>query len=89
MASNFQKKLIKEYTQKGYTVLKTIRLNSNAYPDLLCMKLGEVDIWIESKELNDDLKPLQKLRIDQLNALGKRAFCMQDTKGIIYPLPKN
>lgn len=86
--SNFQKKLIKEYTQKGYTVLKTIRLNSNAYPDLLCMKLGEVDIWIESKELNDDLKPLQKLRIDQLNALGKRAFCMQDTKGIIYPLPQ-
>lgn len=85
MASNYQKKLIKEMQSKGFTVLKTVRLNSNGYPDLLCMKLGETDIWIESKELNDDLKKLQKLRIDQLNALGKRAFCMQDTKGIIYP----
>lgn len=86
--SNFQKKLIKEYQDKGYTVLKTIRLNSNAYPDLLCMKLGETDIWIESKESWDDLKPLQKLRIDQLNKLGKIAFCMQDTKGVIYPTKK-
>lgn len=85
MASSYQKKLIKEFKSKGYTVLKIVRLNSNGYPDILCMKLGETDIWIESKELNDDLKELQKLRIDQLNALGKRAFCMQDTKGIIYP----
>lgn len=83
--SSFQKKLIKEYQSKGYTVLKTIRLNSNGYPDLLCMKLGEPDIWIESKEIDDTLKPLQKLRIDQLNALGKNAFCMQEKKGIIYP----
>lgn len=85
MASTYQKKLIKEFQSKGYTVLKTVRLNSNGYPDLLCMKLGETDIWIESKELGDDLKPLQQLRIDQLNALGKKAYCMQDTKGIIYP----
>lgn len=85
MASNYQKKLIKEMQSKGYTVLKTIRMNNNGYPDLLCMKAGEIDEWIESKELDDDLKPLQKLRIDQLNALGKRAYCMQDTKGIIYP----
>jgi hypothetical protein len=84
--SNFQKKLIKEYQSKGYTVLKTIRLNLSGYPDLLCMKLGEIDIWIESKELNDTLKPLQKKRIDELNALGKKAYCMQDTKGIIYPI---
>lgn len=85
MASSFQKKLIKEYQEKGYTVLKIIRLNSSGYPDLLCMKLGEIDVWIELKEVKDDLKPLQKLRIDQLNELGKKAFCLKDKKGIIYP----
>lgn len=85
MASTYQKKLIKEMRSKGYTVLKTIRMNNNGYPDLLCMKIGETDEWIESKESDDDLKPLQKLRIDQLNALGKKAYCIQDTKGIIYP----
>ena len=83
--SNFQKKLIKEYTQKGYTVLKIIRLNSNGYPDLLCMKHGEIDTGIESKELSDTLKPLQKKRIDELIKLGKKCFCIQDVKGIIYP----
>lgn len=71
--------------KKGYTVLKTIRLGANGYPDLLCMKLGEVDIWIECKEPNDTLKPLQKFRIDELNQLGKKAFCCQNGKGIIYP----
>lgn len=55
------------------------------YPDLLAIKLGEVDIYIECKELNDNLKPLQKFRIDQLIAAGKKAFCIQDKKGIIYP----
>ena len=82
--SSFQKKLIKEYTQKGYTVLKTIRLNSNGYPDLLCMKLGETDTWIECKEGNDTLKPLQKFRIEQLRKLGKKAFCLHNEKGKIF-----
>ena len=86
--SKFQKKLIKEYQLKGYTVLKTIRLNSNGYPDLLCMKHGEIDTWIESKELSDTLKPLQKKRIDELIKLGKNAFCIQDVNGIIYPITK-
>jgi len=85
MASTFQKKLIKEYKDKGYTVIKTIRLNCSGYPDLLCMKLNEPDIWIESKEINDTLKPLQMKRIDELNNLGKKAFCIQESKGIIYP----
>ena len=83
--SKFQKKLIKEYQLKGYTVLKTIRFNYNRYHDLLCMKNGEKDKWIESKELSDTLKPLQKKRIDELIKLGKKSFCIQDVNGIIYP----
>jgi hypothetical protein len=71
---------------KGYLVLKNIRLNKTGFPDLQCLKKGEVDVWIESKEKNDTIKPLQKLRIDQLNDLGKIAYCLQDGKGIIYPI---
>jgi len=87
MASKYQKKLIKEMELKGYLVLKTIRLNKSGYPDLICIKQGEPDHWIEAKELNDTLSELQKLRINQLNKLGKNAYCMQDTKGVIYPSP--
>jgi hypothetical protein len=81
----FQTKIIKQYESDGWIVLKTIRLNKNGYPDLLCMKLGEVDTWIEIKEGTDTLKPLQKIRIDELISLGKNAFCLHDVKGIIYP----
>lgn len=84
--STYQTKIKKEFEQKGYTVLKIVRLSDSGYPDLLAMKLGEVDVWIECKEKNDTLKELQKFRIDQLNKMGKRAFCTQDTKGIIYPI---
>jgi len=85
MASSYQKKVIKEYQSKGWTVIKIIRFSNSGYPDLLCMKEGFRDMWVECKELNDTLKPLQKLRIDELNKLGKNAFCLQDTKGVIYP----
>lgn len=83
--SKFQRKLIKEYTNKGYLVLKTIRLNKSGYPDLMCLKNGET-IWIESKEINDKLSKLQKYRIDELIKNGFDAKCIQDTKGKIYPL---
>ena len=85
MASNFQTKTIKNYESNGWTVLKIIRLSDNGYPDVLCMKENETDIWIECKEDKDTLKELQKLRIDELNKLGKIAFCLHSTKGIIYP----
>jgi Holliday junction resolvase len=71
---------------KGFLVLKIIRLNKNGYPDLLCIKKNEIDIWIECKEKKDTLSPLQKLRIDQLNEIGKIAYCLQDGKGLIYPI---
>ena len=39
-------------------------------PDLLCLKSNEPTIFIEVKEKKDDLKPLQGLRIDELNKLN-------------------
>lgn len=85
MASNVQKRVIKELKAKGYTALSVIKLSANGYPDVLGMKKDCPDVWVECKEENDTLKELQKHRINQLNDMGKIAFCYQDGKGIIYP----
>ncbi len=84
MASTFQTKIKNFLKEKGYTVLKVIKLSDNGYPDLYAFKKGKDDIWIESKEGKDTLKSLQKLRIEELNQQGKIAFCLQKGKGIIY-----
>ena len=84
--SKFQTKIINQYKKNGWTVLNIIKLSDAGYPDLLAMKQGEVDTWIECKEGNDTLKELQQYRIDELIKLGKHAFCLHDVKGIIYPI---
>lgn len=81
----FQKKIINKLEKQGFTVIKTIRLNKSGYPDILAMKKNQPDLWIEIKEPGDTLKDLQKKRIDQLNELGKTAFCLHAEKGLIYP----
>lgn len=85
MASKFQSKIIKQYKDDGYLVVKVIKFSDYGWPDLQCIKDG-VSTWIECKEATDTLKPLQKYRIDELNAAGCIAFCLQDGKGQIYPL---
>jgi len=87
MASQFQNKTKKEYEAKGYTVLKIMRLTTNGWPDLMCLKDAHV-VWIECKEANDRLAELQKYRIDELIKMGFDAKCLQAGKGQIYPLPK-
>jgi len=84
MASTFQNKIKKQMEQKGYKVVSVIKLSQNGFPDLLCMKDGR-SVWIECKERNDTLKPLQKYRIDELRKNGFEAYCLQETKGQIYP----
>jgi len=80
---SYQLEIILEWESKGYTVVKTIRLNKSGYPDIMAMKNGKT-VWIEVKEAKDTLKPLQKHRIDQLRADGFEAFCTQKGKGKIY-----
>ena len=79
----YQQEIIKHYEKDGYLVLKTIRLNKSGFPDIMALKEGKV-LFIEVKEENDTLKPLQKKRIDELRTKGFNAFCMQKGKGIIY-----
>lgn len=74
MASKQQTKLIKEYEAKGYFVINLIKTNKNGIPDLLCLKKGEEPLFIESKEINDTVKPLQEYMIRLLNSLGFIAF---------------
>jgi Holliday junction resolvase len=83
MSSRFQTKIINEYKSNGYIVLNVIKLSENGYPDLIALKDGKA-IFIECKEYNDSLKPLQEHRIDELINQGFKAFCIQDKKGIIY-----
>ena len=64
-------------------VLKTIRLNLNGFPDLICLKEGKAT-FIELKEGRDTLKPLQRHRIDQLREYGFEAFCLKKDEGKIY-----
>jgi hypothetical protein len=74
--------MIKQYTKEGYKVLKIIRLNVNGMPDLMLLKDGKVK-WVEIKKAGDTLKPLQKLRIEELREMGFEAICLHETKGII------
>lgn len=70
----YQSKLIKEYESKGYYVLKLIKTNKNGIPDLLCLKQGEVPMFVEVKKDGGKLSPLQEFRIKELNELGFIAF---------------
>jgi Holliday junction resolvase len=85
--SNYQSKIIKQYKLDGWIVIKTIKLSDSGYPDLFLFKDSKA-IFIEVKEKTDTLKKIQKYRIDQLIKQGFDAFCLQDTKGKIYPNEK-
>lgn len=80
---SYQAKLIKKKEAEGYLVLKTIRLNKSGYPDLILLKDG-ITTFIEVKEGNDFLSPLQKHRIDELRSKSFNAYCLHETKGKIY-----
>jgi len=73
--SKFQSKIIKEYEGKGYIVWNVIKLSDSGYPDLALFKDGKT-IFIECKEGNDTIKPMQKYRIDQLINEGFEAYCL-------------
>jgi hypothetical protein len=83
MASLFQTKIKTTFEKNGWYVINLIKTNKNGITDLICIKNG-VSIFIESKEIKDTLKPLQKFRIDELNQQKTSAICLQKSKGITY-----
>ena len=74
MASKHQTKTIKQYESDGWFVINLIKTNKNGIPDLLCLKDGQVPLFIECKEKTDTVKPLQQYMIDLLNSLGFKAM---------------
>lgn len=58
---------------EGWFVINLIKTSKNGIPDLLCLKDGKA-VFIECKEKNDTLKPLQEFRIKQLNEMGFKAY---------------
>jgi len=70
MASKLQTKTIKEYEKKGYYVINLSVTNKNGIADLLALKDGCKPLFIECKEENDTIKPLQLFRKKELIALG-------------------
>jgi Holliday junction resolvase len=73
MASKHQSRVIKKMESDGWLVVNLIKTSKNGIPDLLCLRNG-VAKFIECKEKNDSVKPLQQYRIDQLIAIGFEAI---------------
>lgn len=71
--SKYQKKLIDQYTNEGWFVIKLIKTNLNGIPDLLCLKSGHEPFFIEVKNTNGVVSKLQEFRINQLKKLGFKA----------------
>jgi Holliday junction resolvase len=80
MASKHQTKVIKKMETAGWFVVNLIKTNKNGIPDLMCLKDGKC-VFIECKEKNDTLKPLQAFRIKQLQEMGFDAYV--DKVGVI------
>lgn len=78
--SKFQTKTIKEYESKGYFVIDLIKTNKNGIADLLCLKDGEPPLFIECKEINDTVKPLQEYRQKELIKIGFKSIILKAIK---------
>ena len=79
MASKHQTATIKKYEKQGYFVINLIKTNKTGIPDLLCLKQGEVPMFIECKEHTDRVSPIQEYRIKELTDLGFIAFVDKKT----------
>ena len=80
MSSKHQIKIIKEYEAKGYFVIDLIKTNKNGIADLLCLKEGETPLFIECKEANDTIKPLQLYRQKELINRGFKSIILKSEK---------
>lgn len=80
MASKLQSKVIKEYEKRGYYVINLIKTNKNGIADLLCLKTNEKPLFIECKEWNDTVKPLQLFRQKELIDLGFESIIIKGEK---------
>ena len=68
---DYQTKIAKDLTAKGWFVLNLIKTNKDGIPDLQSSKVGEVTKWIECKTLKGGvISPKQENRLNQLSRMG-------------------
>jgi len=80
--SNYQTKIIKQYEEDGYGVIKLSKTNKNGIADLLVSKPDVRPILIEVKEKRDTLKLLQVAQNKRLSLkMGFDFIVLQDGKG--------
>lgn len=81
--SQIQKKIIDNFTDRGFLVVKLMKTNTNGIPDLMVLKDG-VCKFIEVKKPNGKISELQKYRIKQLRKQNFDAVVMDGIDSIIY-----
>ena len=81
--SQIQKKIIDNFTNRGFLVVKLMKTNTNGIPDLMVLKDG-VCKFIEVKKPNGKISELQKYRIKQLRKQNFDAVVMDGIDSIIY-----
>tara|TARA_R110000772_G_scaffold37589_4_gene89223 strand:- start:1702 stop:1935 length:234 start_codon:yes stop_codon:yes gene_type:complete len=62
-------KIVKHWKSRGWIAINLIKTNKNGIPDYMMLKDGKT-VFVESKEPEDRLSPLQGYRIKQLKAAG-------------------
>jgi len=71
---DYQTKIAKDLTAKGWFVLNLIKTNKDGIPDLLALKKGHDPKFIECKTKKGVLSSIQEYRLDQLRDLGFETF---------------
>jgi Holliday junction resolvase len=77
LESKIQTKIKKKLEADGWIVIKLIRTSKNGIPDLLAHRNGET-IYIEVKQPNGDLSPLQIEIIKQIRSKGIKVYVWTD-----------
>ncbi len=71
---DYQTKIAKDLTSKGWFVLNLIKTNKDGIPDLQATKAGETTMYIECKTPNGVISSKQEYRLNQLSRLGFSVF---------------
>ena len=77
MEQQTQKRIINKLESDGWYVVKLMKTNRNGIPDLLAVKHDKT-MFIEVKQPNGKLSPLQVFRINEMRELGLTVFIWID-----------
>lgn len=73
-----ERKLTRRLGELGVIALKYTNPFVSGYPDRLCLCPGGTAFWVELKTTGQKPRPLQRLRHEQLRALGYTVFVVDD-----------